>query len=152
MGSKICNKCGETKELEQFYISRKSPDKRAYICIDCDRERQKLGLKRHGVIPRTKTKNEKYSSKYGITPECYAKLLLQQNGVCAICKESFDKLEVEVDHCHKTGIIRGLLCGKCNRGLGQFDDDIKKIQGAIDYLSAPRKVDLFEILFACGRN
>jgi hypothetical protein len=147
---KICTKCGETKELDQFYMSRKSSDKRNSQCIECDRERQKLGLKRHGVIPRTKTKNEKYSSKYGITPACYAKLLSEQDGVCAICKEFCDKLEV--DHCHKTGIIRGLLCGKCNRGIGQFNDDIKKIQGAIDYLSAPRKVDLFEILFACGRN
>lgn len=79
--------------------------------------------------------------KYGISVDEYDKLLASQNGVCAICgtKETHThksgKLkELSVDHCHSRGHVRGLLCVKCNRGLGYFDDDLERINRAIDYL------------------
>ncbi len=43
--------------------------------------------------------------------------------------------EIEVDHCHKTGVVRGLLCRKCNVGIAFFDDDINRLQIAIEYIS-----------------
>lgn len=74
---------------------------------------------------------------YDITLERYEQILKQQGGVCAICK----KLEVTartkrlvVDHDHKTGKIRGLLCHRCNCGLGYFKDDRSLIALAIEYL------------------
>lgn len=72
-------------------------------------------------------------NKYGITLREYVLLLEKQNGVCAICgNEGLNRLAV--DHCHKTGVVRGLLCAQCNHGLGNFKDDPKLLISAIDYL------------------
>lgn len=75
--------------------------------------------------------------KYGITIEQYEKMEKSQKGVCAICKKSepnkYKKLAV--DHCHKTGKVRGLLCSKCNNGLGKFDDNVALLTKAIKYLN-----------------
>ncbi len=66
---------------------------------------------------------------YGID---YTRLLELQNGVCAICKAS-DNLQV--DHCHVTQKVRGLLCGNCNTGLGMFKDSKTSLVRAIEYLA-----------------
>lgn len=65
----------------------------------------------------------------------YDALLLFQDGVCAICrkKDSFGQ-RLAVDHDHSTDLIRGLLCRKCNTGIGQFDDDPSRLIVAADYL------------------
>lgn len=59
-----------------------------------------------------------------------------QAGMCAICGDDLSKetKEVMVDHCHKTNRIRGLLCRRCNIGLGFFEDDIDRLKEAINYL------------------
>lgn len=74
--------------------------------------------------------------KYGITLEQYQEILDQQNGKCAICNklESDSNQAFCVDHDHKTNKIRGLLCSKCNRGIGYLNDDITSLQNAINYL------------------
>lgn len=60
--------------------------------------------------------------KYGITVEDYAELLAAQGGVCAICEqEPSDGMQLHVDHCHATGVVRGLLCFQCNWYLGKVD-------------------------------
>jgi recombination endonuclease VII len=74
---------------------------------------------------------------YGITPEEYAALLAAQHDVCAICKKK-DRVRLCVDHCHDTRTVRGLLCKKCNTGLGCFDDDIERLRAAITYLERAR--------------
>lgn len=73
---------------------------------------------------------------FGITLEHYNKLLKQQKQKCAICRKppASKNKSLGVDHCHKTGKIRGLLCDKCNRGLGLFDDNIKLLEKAKKYL------------------
>jgi Recombination endonuclease VII len=75
---------------------------------------------------------------YGISEEEYAALLARQNGVCAICKKK-DRIRLCVDHCHDTRTVRGLLCTKCNIGLGHFDDDIERLRAAIAYLQRARE-------------
>ena len=78
--------------------------------------------------------------RYALTSEQYDALLTAQNGVCAIChKPERAKLNgtvksLAIDHDHATGKVRGLLCQKCNRGIGQFNDDPKLLRGAADYL------------------
>jgi hypothetical protein len=78
--------------------------------------------------------------QFGITAEGYQNMLDAQNGVCAICKkpETATRLgttiKMPVDHCHKTGKVRGLLCDSCNKGLGQFLDDPDALRSAADYL------------------
>lgn len=128
-GKKKCTKCGATKPLADF-PKKKQPKGRnienlsyAY-CKVCHSEYQRnVTLKR----------------KYGITVEQYEEILQYQKGVCAICgkppKEGHARLSV--DHCHKTGLLRGLLCWLCNRLLGSFRDDKDRLKSAIEYLTTP---------------
>src|SRR5271166_6272451 len=83
----------------------------------------------------------KYKLKryYRLTEEQYQVLLQAQNYICAICGiEEWECMgngrKLHVDHCHETKRNRGLLCQKCNTGIGQFNHDIKRLQLAIDYL------------------
>jgi len=81
--------------------------------------------------------------RYGITRSDFTKMFLEQGGVCAICgqpetqidKRSGEIRNLAVDHCHSTGVVRGLLCTHCNHGLGKFQDDVMLSQKAIEYLS-----------------
>lgn len=79
---------------------------------------------------------------YGVTYEWYQETLAKQNNVCAICKHPETAIirnkviAMPVDHDHKTGKARGLLCTKCNRGLGLFRDDKDILKAAFDYLNS----------------
>lgn len=81
---------------------------------------------------------------FGLSLEAYEKMHEAQNGLCAIChkpetaKNNYDAVtrKLAVDHCHKTGKIRQLLCTLCNQGLGSFKDDPVLIQAAIEYLKS----------------
>ncbi len=73
---------------------------------------------------------------YGLSPEAYQKLWAQSGGVCPICKEGLTAASVAIDHCHATGKVRGLLCRRCNRGLGIFRDDPEALRRAAAYLLA----------------
>jgi hypothetical protein len=72
----------------------------------------------------------------GITAVDYDKMYNEQNGRCAICGKHQLELNksLHLDHCHLTGIVRGILCSNCNTGLGLFKDDIKILRCAISYL------------------
>ena len=76
--------------------------------------------------------------RYGITREWYDKTLALQGGGCAIChtKEVGRKghTHLHVDHDHATGIVRGLLCDRCNKGLGYFKDNESSLASAAEYL------------------
>ena len=84
--------------------------------------------------------DQQLRKKYGITLEWYRERLAQQNNVCAICKQPETAvirgkvISMPVDHDHKTGSPRGLLCTKCNRGLGLFSDSVDNLQEAVNYL------------------
>lgn len=95
------------------------------------REQAKLRAKRNPE----KTKNAWLLRYYGITIDDYKNLLEKQGGVCAICSNKDSKFSLAVDHCHKTGKIRGLLCSRCNFSLGNFNDDIELMNKAIEYLN-----------------
>lgn len=83
-------------------------------------------------------KNSQLLRHYGITLEQYNQMFEAQNGVCAICGQPeilFNK-SLAVDHDHKTGKIRALLCGNCNHALGKFKDSQEILQSAINYLKS----------------
>lgn len=89
---------------------------------------------------KTKNRREKLRA-YGMTPEEYAKRLADQNYCCAVCKQgAWDCRDgvLVVDHNHKTGRIRGLLCHRCNSGLGMFDDDPNNLDCGARYLRSDR--------------
>lgn len=73
--------------------------------------------------------------KYGLTVEDYNNMLLNQAGGCAICGKSPGERPFDVDHCHDTGKVRGLLCNNCNMGLGSFKDNIDNVRRAVQYLA-----------------
>ena len=77
--------------------------------------------------------------RYGLEYSDYLKIVEEQKGVCAICGEPPDvnqrKKRLNIDHCHKTGQIRGLLCDLCNRALGLLRDDTKLLERSIQYLN-----------------
>ena len=70
--------------------------------------------------------------KYGLTGDSYRLLLSAQGGGCAICRRNEGKLTV--DHCHDTGKVRGILCQRCNTGLGHFRDSPELLREACNYL------------------
>lgn len=81
---------------------------------------------------------------YGLSLEDYMNLYVSQNGRCAICKEPENtfKRKLHVDHCHKTGTIRGLLCTRCNPGLGYFQDSLVLLEAACEYLKKSKKLEI----------
>ena len=95
-------------------------------------------LKNKHKMDKEKKRNSHLKIRYGIDIDKYNLLLESQNYKCAICgsKETgrIDIKYFNVDHCHKTGKIRGLLCHSCNRMLGDSKDDPNILSKGIDYL------------------
>lgn len=116
---RTCNRCGKS-----FPIASAKTTKR--ICLDCyplwRQEYSAIRLSRASGVTRTVTE-----------------LREKQRGRCAICdipEEEAPKKRLHLDHDHKTGVIRALLCGNCNVGIGHFRESIELLQAAIDYLQS----------------
>ena len=102
-----------------------------------EQQRQYNATYRAKAGPRAKqSKHFRLKRRYGITLERFNDLIKEQNGRCALCGNSLNDAgkRTHVDHCHETKIIRGVVCSKCNVGLGQFDDSVDQLRGAIAYL------------------
>lgn len=136
--TRLCSSCNETKPAEAFTRRRTfRPGKLVSVCTPCkvsyNKDRRAADPERLYKIER----RSKLKRQYGITPEEYDALLTSQGGGCAICgatKPGGRTKHFPVDHCHATGVVRGLLCTKCNRGLGLFNDDTGRIARAVKYL------------------
>ncbi len=138
MEFKTCSICNASKTIDNFYKRERGHlRKECKVCIihrsnenyKNNFEERRLSKKKwaHTVfLPKLRLK------LYGITPEKYNSILQAQDGKCAICKEI--KEIINVDHCHSTNKIRGLLCQSCNLGLGNFRDKISNLEEAIKYL------------------
>ncbi|MPZ28299.1 MAG: recombinase [Micromonosporaceae bacterium] len=126
-GMKWCPDCGETKSLDDFVrTTRKASGLHSY-CRPCHNARGRETKERlYGG-----TREYHLRHRYGIGQQEFDELLAEQGGVCAIC--GADRPE-HVDHDHRTGWIRGILCFNCNGGLGQFRDDPEHLSKAITYL------------------
>lgn len=91
-----------------------------------DRERKRRA--------RESRHNSHLQASYGITLAEYFTILEKQGGKCAICKGGTSKNFFAVDHNHKNGNVRGLLCARCNTGLARFMDDVGRLQVAVRYM------------------
>lgn len=74
--------------------------------------------------------------KYGISEKDYTQMVASQSNKCALCGRPPRKNRLSIDHDHKTGKIRGLLCAPCNRALGVLGDSVDGLGKAVDYLQA----------------
>ena len=152
--TKICTKCGIEKPLHLF--NRKGKDKIKYRaeCRDCTilvNRKWKLNNKDkvRGYARKKPPRDPMYSrewhlkTSYGISHKDYTDLLEGQNGGCAICgtkTPSSNRKVFYVDHDHSSGMIRGLLCLSCNRGIGCFKDNPDSLISAGEYLNSSIKV------------
>jgi hypothetical protein len=121
---------------EPEYRGRKLEQDRRYRAAHKD-EINRRQRERRRNDPEYWERNRNYR-RYGLTPDDYHRLLARQGGACAICRKQRGR-QPDVDHCHSTGQVRGLLCRKCNFGLGHFEDDSGLMLAAIAYLEASRR-------------
>lgn len=115
------------KEYNDRWVSR-NPDYK-------QNERFGVEYKRSDYVKRGWNYN--LVTKYGITSDEFYAMLESQGGGCAICgcqNSGAVGRVMSVDHCHKTGKVRGILCHPCNKGLGMFADDSARVAAAADYL------------------
>lgn len=146
---KRCTKCRKQKPLIAFYRDKsKGPNARMARCISCHNG---IGHERYrSNIDKCKARDKAYRERnkvhhagirmekvYGITRADYDALLKKQKGRCAICRQFETRRALDIDHCHKKGKVRGLLCISCNHLLGNARDSIKTLQMAILYLRRP---------------
>jgi hypothetical protein len=141
MTTKVCSKCGEEKPVEAFGIRSVNPDGLNNGCRKCmasyrsEHYFKNDDYRQHRIREATKINRKR---KYGITDEDFQILLNTQNSKCAICSVHLDgsifSLKGQLDHCHVTKKVRGILCGKCNTALGLFKDDRNIMLEAISYL------------------
>lgn len=157
---KICIRCQSVLPPCAFYLDPRTPDGLRGTCKKCRHSQELLRIeknpqkeadyqRRYREVNREKRRlqNQKWAAKnkgrrkdlllrwnYGITLERFSEMMLEQSGRCRICRGRMKT--PNIDHCHKTGKVRGLLCGRCNTALGGFQDSTKLLRAAICYLDS----------------
>jgi len=125
----ICNNCKE--EFSELNVKIRA-GKGKFCCNECYKEYRIKNKKNEKESNRLYQKK----NKYGLLPEEYYSLFINQQNKCAICGLEFNENNKGfVDHCHITNKIRGLLCTKCNSLLGMANDNKDILQKAIEYLN-----------------
>lgn len=109
----------------------KDIDKKLANCRKWGKENYRRKKLKFGEALKDMRRKEKLRLRYGMTIEQFDKLKENQNGLCLGCYQ--DK-PLCVDHCHKTGKIRGLLCRKCNAVIGLANEDINVVKNIVVYL------------------
>ena len=122
---KQCRSCGVEKPLVDFYV-------RQADCKVCQLSKRKETYHAN----RDKYRDKHLRQTYQITLDEYNQMFAEQEGCCAICgtHECSTGKSLAVDHDHKTGKVRGLLCANCNTAIGKLNDDEDTILRAADYL------------------
>ncbi|MFF2964278.1 endonuclease domain-containing protein [Streptomyces sp. NPDC057963] len=130
--AKTCSKCREAKPEAAFH-SHGPGKKRMAMCGDCRAEHRRI----NGREGRKETAEERLGRRlwecYKITLQQYRAMVKAQSGACAICGKTPDEgKRLAVDHCHTTGVVRALLCIRCNLNLGVYENHHR---AAAEYLA-----------------
>lgn len=125
--------CGDRKDLNSCMYKQQLTISKA-----CYHKAKKEGryIKKYDPLVDRRIKLKK---NFGLTVQDYNEMSQSQKGVCSICQKKQTAKYTKylfVDHDHKTGKVRGLLCDRCNKGIGFFFDDVKLLERAIIYLSS----------------
>lgn len=141
---KVCSFCKIKKHVSEFNKAKSHKDGLHHYCKDC----RKLYRKKHKQYYKNYNKqwykkHKDYARNYNllriynITLQDKQRMFMQQNKVCTICGASISFKNSHVDHNHLTGEVRGLLCKRCNIGLGYFNVDLEGsniLQKAVRYI------------------
>ncbi len=139
----VCNKCNLDKPTEDFIKNKAKKLGHISWCRSCNKEYWSAWRKRskeqtlkyqsaYYLKNPSKRRAYRLNKNYKMSIFDYAKMAEDQDHKCLICKEN---KKLHVDHNHETGKVRGLLCTGCNTGLGSFQENIKSLRAAVDYLS-----------------
>ena len=150
MEKKLCRVCKTEKPISDFYDDKRTKDGKVYCCRLCrniqnQQSYQKFKESRlsqhkkwkhdHRDSRKAKDRERRRERENNFPPGRYEELLAIQGGVCATCGEKpKDERRLVCDHCHSTGLPRGLLCDKCNLALGHVFDNPKILLNLIKYL------------------
>jgi len=142
--AKKCKRCNLEQSLDQFSKDKRRVDGLQNWCKTCHKESYK-----------PKYRDQKLQKRYGISMREYDLMLLEQNNSCYIClaKEPGRKnmTHFAVDHSHKSGKVRSLLCDRCNKALGFLKEDTSLLHKFEDYLNLhSRSEKLFAFMGASG--
>ena len=134
-----CSKCVSMKIFSEFHRCAGQPHGISYWCKECANRLARVHHAHHRANDaqfKVKARNCYTKRKYGLTLEQYTDRLAAQNFECGICGKFLDYKghNTHLDHCHKTGKLRGFLCTNCNRGLGHFQDSVVNLENAQLYL------------------
>ncbi|MFB7440255.1 endonuclease VII domain-containing protein [Streptomyces mirabilis] len=140
--AKKCTKCGVDKPRTEFHKSHdgKHGPVLKSLCKACHAAQVREWYSRNTERAITNKRRLQIKQAYGLTPEQYDAMVEAQSGLCAICgrperaKRDGKVMRMPVDHCHKTGRVRALLCHACNRAIGLLGEDIDLMRNAIEYL------------------
>jgi hypothetical protein len=144
--------------MDAFHRDKNNKDGLTYDCADCRNKAGKTWRDANPEIVRriiesTKQYRKNYYSRpeikqrhhikrikreFGLSESDYLNLVKTQKNLCAICKQperTVKNTNLSVDHCHKTKMVRGLLCSQCNRAIGLMNHDTKVLKNAINYLN-----------------
>ncbi len=149
MQSKVCSKCKIEKSFSEFFRDNRKNMGIRSCCKACDKEKTyNWRIKNRSVYnnytaawraknPERQHKME-IKRRYSLSIERYNEMLAAQKCQCKICGKQHDpslsRGRLYVDHDKETGVVRGLLCGACNSGIGYLLHDIKILSNAIKYL------------------
>lgn len=137
--SQLCQPC-TTKNVERRKILAEKKTKQGF-CSSCLTRKAEEGMRLCGHCLKMKRgspqdKLRKRCLTYGITEQDYYRMIDDQDNKCLICGSGPGGRwgQFDIDHCHDTGKVRGLLCHECNKGLGCFRDNKESLKKAIEYL------------------
>jgi hypothetical protein len=135
--TKICSKCDQRKDVALFNKAKQCVGGVRPECKECESKLSSLNQKKRRATNPDTFRNSALKQKFGITFSVYELMLEDQGYACAICQNKSPGKKNRyfcVDHCHKTGRIRGLLCYSCNAGLGLLGDNVDGVLAALNYL------------------
>lgn len=139
MANKVCCKCQELKPKNEFHKNKAKKDGLSTYCKACNKNVALTFRQENPDKDQQYHRRYKLQSLYGLTIADYEALLISQGGACAICGSASactNKDNLYVDHCHQTGVVRGLLCQRCNSAIGLMRDNPELCRKAVEYLEA----------------
>lgn len=128
MNTKKCHRCQQVLSIDEFAKNRAKKDGLQERCNSC----RKTHYKQNG---KPGHKHNWLMKKYNVSLDWYNETVIKQKNLCLICnQEQSGGKGLAVDHCHKTGKVRGLLCDKCNTSIGLMRESVDILKSAIKYL------------------